>query len=85
MTPRVSRFFPAYNDQAFLGPACDSILARTFEDWELLVADDASTDGSPDVLESYRTCDPNRIRVFRRPSHDRARMLFLGERRPIVT
>lgn len=71
MTPHVSFFFPAYNDQAHLGPACESILSQTFEDWELLMADDASTDDSPDILEAFRGRDSRRIKTFRRPTHNR--------------
>ena len=71
MKPRVSLLFPAYNDELFLDAVCRSILAQSFPDWELLIADDASTDGTPGILEAYRAGDPKRIKILRRAAHDR--------------
>jgi len=52
----------AYNAQAFLREAVDSILAQTFDDFELIVVDDASSDETPRILAEYS--DP-RIRILR--------------------
>src|ERR1039458_5312287 len=62
MCPAVSVIMPVYNGEKFLRTAVDSVLWQTFEDWELVVVDDASTDSTPDILADYR--DP-RIRVLR--------------------
>ena len=51
--PRVSVIVPNYNHRRFLPERLDSILGQTFRDFELLLLDDASTDGSLDVLRSY--------------------------------
>jgi glycosyltransferase involved in cell wall biosynthesis len=51
--PRVSVLMPVYNGGPFLREAVDSVLAQTFPDFELIVIDDGSTDGSPEVVESY--------------------------------
>jgi GT2 family glycosyltransferase len=59
---RVSVLLPVYNGAAFLRTAIDSILAQTFADFELLVVDDGSTDGSADVAASYAD---GRVRVLR--------------------
>ncbi len=61
-TPAVSVVIPTYNAGAFLAPAIASIFAQTFTDWELIVVDDASTDGSWDYL---RRVDDPRVRVVR--------------------
>jgi glycosyltransferase involved in cell wall biosynthesis len=53
---------PVYNAEAFLLQAIESILAQTFADFEFLIIDDGSTDGSPDALRLVR--DP-RIRIVR--------------------
>jgi hypothetical protein len=53
---------PNYNAGAFLRPAIDSILAQDYQDFELLVIDDASSDGSQDGVSAYR--DP-RVRFVR--------------------
>ncbi len=60
--PKVSVVIPVYNSQDYVSEAIDSILAQTFTDFELLLIDDASTDGSPEIMRSYR--DP-RIRLVR--------------------
>ena len=54
LPPRVSVLIATYNDAPFLGAAIDSVLAQTFTDFELVVVDDASTDGSREIVERYR-------------------------------
>lgn len=60
-TPRVSVVLPAFNREALVGRAIDSVLAQTFADLELIVVDDASTDGTRAALERYR--DVPRVRL----------------------
>jgi glycosyltransferase involved in cell wall biosynthesis len=62
MNPRVTVLVPIYNGAAHFRAAIDSVLAQTFEDFELLLVDDASTDDSVAVVESY---DDSRIRLLR--------------------
>ena len=61
--PRVSVVMPVYNSSPYLHEALDSVLAQSMEDWELLLADDGSTDDSFAVAEAYASRDP-RIRVL---------------------
>ncbi|WP_425053162.1 glycosyltransferase family 2 protein [Psychromarinibacter sp. S121] len=61
---RVSIGLPVWNGEAFLTQALDSIRAQTFEDFELVIADNASTDSTPDIIADYARRDP-RIRAFR--------------------
>lgn len=60
-SPRVSVIVPVYNGWRYLGAAIDSILGQTFPDFELLVVDDGSTDGSREIARAYT--DP-RIRLI---------------------
>jgi glycosyltransferase involved in cell wall biosynthesis len=61
--PRVSVVVPSYNNADFIEATMDSILAQTFEDFELVVADHSSADGTWERLQRYRT-DP-RVRLLR--------------------
>lgn len=51
--PKITVLMPVYNAQAFLREAIDSILAQTLTDFELLIIDDGSTDGSAAIVRSY--------------------------------
>lgn len=52
-TPSVSVIIPVYNCEKYVGPAIDSVLAQTYRDFELIVVNDGSTDGTPEVLSKY--------------------------------
>src|SRR5688572_17065204 len=51
--PLVSIVVPSYNHARYLGEAIDSILAQDYPKIELIVIDDGSTDGSPEILRGY--------------------------------
>lgn len=53
MTPRVSVVVPAYNNGDYIGATIESILSQTYRDFELVVADHASTDDTLAVVEKY--------------------------------
>lgn len=59
--PRVSIVMPVYNVERYIAEAIDSVLAQTFDDWELLIIDDGGSDRSIDIAAEY--CDP-RIRII---------------------
>jgi glycosyltransferase involved in cell wall biosynthesis len=59
--PRVSVILCSYNQGGYVGSAVESVLAQTFDDWELVVIDNGSTDESQAVLRGY---DDPRIRLF---------------------
>src|SRR5690606_29655357 len=58
-----SIILPCYNCQDYVGHAIDSVIGQSYENWELLIVDDGSTDRSPDIIRQY--ADSNfRIRVI---------------------
>lgn len=52
--PTVSVIVPNYNHARYLNQRIDSILEQTFQDFELILLDDCSTDNSREIIESYR-------------------------------
>lgn len=62
--PRVSIGLPVYNGEQFLGEAIDSILNQSFTDFELILSDNASTDGTAEICRS-RVCDDDRVHYHR--------------------
>ncbi|HKC23928.1 MAG TPA: glycosyltransferase, partial [Thermoanaerobaculia bacterium] len=69
MTPRVSVIVPFLNAGKFLAAAIESVLAQKTEDWELLLVDDGSKDGSGGTARSYADRHPGKIRVLEHPGH----------------
>lgn len=55
--PTVSVCLPVYNGEKYLAQAIESVLAQTWADYELLIGDDCSQDGSPDIIEKYSRKD----------------------------
>lgn len=60
-TPLVSIGLPVYNGEAYLEEAIASIAGQTFGDWELVLADNASTDGTAEICDAWSQRD-ERIR-----------------------
>jgi glycosyltransferase involved in cell wall biosynthesis/SAM-dependent methyltransferase len=51
----------------FLAAAIESVLAQTLTDWELLLVDDGSADGSSEIARAYERRNPHRIRYLQHP------------------
>jgi glycosyltransferase involved in cell wall biosynthesis len=64
--PRLSIGLPVYNGEEYLAEALDSLLGQTYRDFELIISDNASTDGTADLCRHYAAADP-RIRYLRQP------------------
>lgn len=65
--PLVSIIVPVYNTERFLATCIESIIAQTYDNFELLLIDDGSKDGSLSLCQSYEKRD-NRIKVFSFPN-----------------
>lgn len=65
-TPRLTVGLPVYNGHRYLSEALDSLLGQSFTDFELIISDNASTDGTEEICRRYAAEDP-RIRYIRQP------------------
>ena len=53
MAPRVSVLIKSYNHQAYIAQCLRSVLDQSFQDFEIVVTDDGSIDGTPDVVRQF--------------------------------
>lgn len=67
MTPLISVCMPVYNAKRYVAEAIESIVSQTFRDFEFLIIDDGSTDGSLAILKRYAEQD-SRIRLWSGPN-----------------
>lgn len=65
--PKISIIVPVYRAEAVLPKCVGSVLEQTFADWELLLVDDGSPDGSGKLCDGYAAGD-GRVRVFHKPN-----------------
>jgi glycosyltransferase involved in cell wall biosynthesis len=66
--PRVSIGLPVYNGQKYLEQTLDSLLNQTFQEFELVISDNASTDGTEEICQARAATD-KRIRYYRNASN----------------
>jgi glycosyltransferase involved in cell wall biosynthesis len=71
---RISTIIPVYNAERYVAAALDSVLSQTLPPNEIIVVDDGSTDGTPDVLRTYA----RQIRIIHQEHHGVARALNLA-------
>lgn len=64
MPPRVSLALPVYNGKKFIAEAICSILSQDYEDFELIITDNASTDGTESICREFAASDP-RVKYIR--------------------
>lgn len=66
--PRLSIGLAVYNGENFLAQSIESLLGQTYENFELIISDNASTDATADICARYGKQD-SRIRYFRQPQN----------------
>lgn len=65
--PLVSVLMPSYNKAPYIGEAIESVLCQTYRNLELIVVDDASTDGSWEIIQAYQKRFPYTIKAVQQP------------------
>ena len=73
--PAISIIMPVYNTKEYVGKAIQSVLDQTFDNFEFLIIDNGSTDGSAAVIDDFARKD-HRIRVIRNKEN-----VFIAEAR----
>ena len=68
-TPLVSGIMIFLNGEKYIEEAIASVFAQTYENWELLLVDDGSTDGSTAIAQQYAAQYPDRIRYLEHEGH----------------
>jgi glycosyltransferase involved in cell wall biosynthesis len=66
--PRVSIGLPVFNGENYVRQSIESILTQTYEDFEFIISDNASTDSTPDICREYAARDP-RVRYVQQHSN----------------
>jgi glycosyltransferase involved in cell wall biosynthesis len=67
--PAVTVVLIFFNETRYLQEAVDSVFAQTYADWELLLVDDGSTDGSSAVAQACAAAHPDRVRYLEHENH----------------
>lgn len=67
--PKVTAIMIFLNGERFIAEAIESIIAQTFQDWELILVDDGTTDGASRIAKSFVERHPQRIRYAEHPGH----------------
>ena len=72
---------PCYNTEKYLNKTMASIFSQSFNDYEIIMVDDGSTDSTPKLLDDLAEKHPDRIRVFHKENggQSTARNLALSE------
>ena len=65
--PLVSVFLQTYNHQTYINESINSILQQDYENIEIIIGDDCSTDSNWQIIQQYQTNFPEKIRAFRNP------------------
>src|SRR5215472_17867412 len=68
IAPRLSVGLPVYNGENYLAESIDALLGQSYEDFELVISDNASTDGTAGICHRYARQD-SRVRYIRQPSN----------------
>lgn len=65
ITPKISIISPVYNAERYIVKCLDSILVQTFQDWELILVDDGSSDKSGVICDEYAARDSRVIVIHK--------------------
>ena len=75
---KISIIVPVYNVEKFLPRCLDSLIGQTFNDYEIIIIDDGSTDGSPKIISNYIKKSSRKIIYIRKKNEGQASARNIG-------
>ena len=63
--PLVSVFMPTFNQEGLVAESIESVITQDYDNWELIIGDDFSSDNTYEVVQSYAEKFPDQIKPFR--------------------
>src|SRR5438093_12881413 len=76
--PSVSVVIATYNQAEYLRQAIESVLLQTYDDWELVIVNDGSTDHTDEVVKTY--IRHPKVRYYKKPNEGQASAKKMGRR-----
>ena len=70
--PLISIIVPAYNAEAWIEDCCESVFSQTYENWELIIVNDGSTDYTGRILEDI-SCRCQKLKIVHTENVSRCR------------
>ena len=70
MTELISVVMPVHNAEKYIDVAIQSVIAQTYTNWELIVVNDGSTDGSEKIIRQYASADARILLINGEPLRD---------------
>ena len=77
----ISVIIPVFNGERFLGACLDSVFSQTFHDFEVIIVNDGSTDGTEAIAEKYRSLYPKQVFLIEKENGGQASARNCGMRR----
>ena len=73
--PKISVLIPVYNGEKYLANTINSVINQTYDNWELIILDDESTDNSKKIIEEYAS-NNNKIKSWESLIFSRRKVLL---------
>ena len=70
-SPLISIVMPVYNRETYIGKTLDSLIQQEYDNWEVVIVDDSSTDKTCNIIKKYKDID-ERIRLLKKSSSVRS-------------
>lgn len=70
--PKISVIIPVYNSEKYLNKCLDSVFTQSFDDFEVILVNDGSSDSSQDIIDTYKAQSPDKITAIKQENAGQA-------------